>query len=137
MTEHRDINCCGCGGIVSARLTDGQEIYPHRRDLFEVPFWRCDACGGFVGTHYKDQRRGQDPLRPKGTIPTPELRRVRSELHKRIDPLWREGPWTRKGVYGAISDEIGREFHIGEISSMQDAQDVDLAIEALKEREPA
>ena len=30
----RLIRCCGCGDKVQARLTDGSEIYPHRKDLF-------------------------------------------------------------------------------------------------------
>ena len=52
----REILCCGCGGEkVQARLTHGSEIYPHRKDLYSLPFWKCDACGNFVGN------LGQDP----------------------------------------------------------------------------
>lgn len=45
------IHCCGCGETVTARLTDGREIYPHRQDLSGLPFWKCDTCGNYVGCH--------------------------------------------------------------------------------------
>jgi hypothetical protein len=34
-----------------ARLTRGAEVYPHRLDLREKPFWLCDGCGAFCGCH--------------------------------------------------------------------------------------
>ena len=37
------IYCCGCAQDVTARLTDGSEIYPHRLDLADIPFWVCDT----------------------------------------------------------------------------------------------
>ena len=65
--------CCGCGKEVDARLTDGAEVYPHRRDLASLPFWKCDACGNFVGCHHKTRER----TKPLGCIPTPEIKDVR------------------------------------------------------------
>ncbi|NTG07102.1 hypothetical protein [Rhizobium rhizogenes] len=53
MSKKRTLFCCGCQAEVSARLTDGKEIYPHRRDLHDLPFWKCDACKNFVGCHHK------------------------------------------------------------------------------------
>jgi len=41
------IFCCGCGQDIDARLTDGAEIFPYRKDLYSLPFWKCDACGNF------------------------------------------------------------------------------------------
>ena len=61
--------CCECANHVEARLTDGREIYPHRPDLAALPFWRCDGCGGYVGTHH----RSDDPTRPLGVIPSSAL----------------------------------------------------------------
>jgi hypothetical protein len=45
--------CTGCEHEVEARLTNGEERYPHRPDLYELPFWKCDACSGYVGCHHK------------------------------------------------------------------------------------
>lgn len=35
------IFCCGCQKEVDALLTSGAEIYPHRCDLKDLPFWKC------------------------------------------------------------------------------------------------
>ena len=70
MSKRRSIFCCGCQSDVQARLTDGAEIYAHRRDLASLPFWKCDACGNFVGCHHKTKHR----TRPLGCIPTKEIK---------------------------------------------------------------
>lgn len=97
------IYCCACAGEVEARLTDGREIYPHRSDLKALPFWRCDACGNFVGCHHKTKNR----TAPLGCIPTPELRAARKHLHALIDPVWQSGRMARKDLYASISREVG------------------------------
>lgn len=60
------IYCTGCGKDVQARLTDGAERYPHRPDLYELPFWKCDTCGNYVGCHHKTRA----PTKPLGCIAT-------------------------------------------------------------------
>lgn len=119
-TSNRQIYCCGCGHDVGARLTDGSEIYPHRHDLRGLPFWRCDACGNFVGCHHKTR----DRTRPLGCIPTPEISARRKRLHALFDPAWRDGRIGRKELYAAISKAIGREYHTGEIRSIEEADQV-------------
>lgn len=79
-----NIFCAGCAAEVDARLTDGGEIYPHRGDLAGLPFWKCDACGNYVGCHHKTK----DRTRPLGRIPTVEVRRARRHCHEVFDPLW-------------------------------------------------
>jgi hypothetical protein len=53
MSIFEDIFCCECREKVNARLTEGEEIYPHREDLKDLPFWICDKCKNFVGCHHK------------------------------------------------------------------------------------
>lgn len=77
------IHCCECGNDVDARLTDGREIYPHRLDLFSLPFWKCDKCKNFVGCHHKTKYR----TKPLGCIPTPEIKNARKQIHSLLDPL--------------------------------------------------
>ncbi len=60
------IYCCGCNEKIKARLTNGEEIYPHRTDLYLLPFWKCDSCGNFVGCHHKTD----NPTKPLGCIPS-------------------------------------------------------------------
>ena len=86
--------CCGCSTDVNARLTDGREIYPHRPDLYSLPFWRCDNCKNYVGCHHKSKNR----THPLGCIPTPEIKEARKKIHAIIDPMWKSGAMTRKDV---------------------------------------
>lgn len=118
--ETREIRCVACESKVMARLTDGAEIYPHRADLSELPFWKCDTCGNFVGCYYKTTNR----THPMGCIPTPELRKARIQLHSLIDPLWKEGKIKRNTLYKRLSDQLGWNYHTAQLRSMDDARAV-------------
>lgn len=124
-----DLYCCGCETTVSARLTNGTEIYPHRTDLYKLPFWRCDACGNFVGCHHKTN----NPTRPLGCIPTPELKEARKRIHAILDPLWKGGRMTRGGVYAHLSAELGWKYHTAKIRSMDEARKVYRIVSKLHE----
>lgn len=117
----RTIFCCGCQADVSARLTDGREIYPHRRDLYSLPFWKCDACGNFVGCHHKTA----DRTNPLGCIPTPELKAARQHIHRILDPLWKGGGHNRTQLYASIASQIGVPvYHTAEIRTVEQARQV-------------
>ena len=119
--KSRTIFCCGCKTDVTARLTTGKEIYPHRRDLASLPFWKCDACGNFVGYHHKTS----DRTRPLGCIPTPEIKTARSHIHRILDPLWKENRVPRRDLYQRIAASIGvAEYHTAEIRSVEQAREV-------------
>ena len=112
------IYCCACGGDVEARLTNGGEIYPHRADLKDLPFWRCDACGNFVGCHHKTK----DRTTPLGCIPTMELKNARKAIHALIDPIWQSGRMGRREMYEAMSRDLGWEFHTAELRTIGEAR---------------
>jgi hypothetical protein len=114
------IYCTSCQKDIEARLTDGSEIYGHRPDLQNLPFWRCDTCKNHVGCHHKTK----DRTRPLGNIPTPELRNARQHIHKILDPLWQSGKYKRGEVYGIISEKIGYRYHTAEIKTVEDAREV-------------
>jgi len=114
------IYCCGCQNHVEARLTDGGEIYPHRQDLANLPFWQCGACGNYVGCHYKTKNR----TAPLGCIPTPELKTARQHIHALLDPLWRSGSISRKDLYAEISAKLGRKYHTANLRSVDEAREV-------------
>ena len=122
MTEptKRKIHCCGCRADVQAKLTDGREIYPHREDLWDLPFWKCDQCGNYVGCHHKTQNR----TRPLGCIPTEEIRHHRNEIHKLLDQIWKDGMISRKEAYRWISARIGKEYHTANIRSVEEAKEI-------------
>lgn len=115
------IYCCGCLSDISARLTSGREIYPRRKDLSSLPFWRCDTCKNFVGCHHKTK----DRTRPLGVIPTPAVKAARQHIHRVLDPLWESGRFRRRALYARIAQEIGiPEYHTAEIKSVEEARQV-------------
>lgn len=114
------IRCCGCEKKVESRLTDGGEIYPHRPDLKSLPFWKCDACGDYVGCHHKTKNRTQ----PLGCIPTPEIKNARQHIHKLLDPIWQSGKMKRKELYKILSDRLGWKYHTANIRSVEEAREV-------------
>lgn len=108
----KEIFCVECDEIVQAPRMFGVSIYPHRKDLYSKMFYQCPRCGNYVGSH----RDG----RPLGTIPTPELRRLRNEVHRIIDEYWlpAKDRKKRKELYADLSRFLGREYHTGELNSM-------------------
>lgn len=129
MSQTRAVYCCGCVREVQARLTDGREIYPHRPDLADLPFWRCDTCRNYVGCHHKTA----DRTRPMGSIPTKEVSARRRRLHALFDQAWKSGEIGRRELYEAISKAIGHEYHAGEIRSVEEADRVlDAGVKALR-----
>lgn len=120
MSEKRKIFCCGCQSSIEARLTDGAEIYPHRKDLSRLPFWKCDTCKNFVGCHHKTKNR----TRPLGCIPTPAIKKIRSSIHAVLDPLWKSGRFNRSVLYSDIAHVLGlEEYHTAELRSVEQANE--------------
>jgi hypothetical protein len=114
------IHCCECNIFIEARLTNGEEIYPHRIDLYKLPFWICDKCSNYVGCHHKTKNRTM----PLGSIPTPELRKERRYMHSILDPIWKSGKMKRKDIYAMISKKIGRDFHTADIRTTKEALEI-------------
>lgn len=125
------IYCTGCETEVEARLTSGEEIYPHRPDLHSLPFWRCDACENYVGCHHKTS----NPTKPLGVIPTSELKRARQMIHEKLDPLWQSGEMSRREVYAKLSEALGKTYHTANIRSLEEAREVYRQVLALKKLE--
>jgi hypothetical protein len=123
----KQIYCVACGYDVDARLTNGKELYPHRPDLFSLPFWRCDLCKNFVGCHHKTK----NPTAPLGCIPTPELKNARKHIHALIDPIWQSGKMKRKDLYSAISKVVGWSYHTAKTKSIEEARAAYRAAQAI------
>ena len=117
----KGIYCCGCNKDVNARLTDGGEIYPHRPDLKELPFWKCDKCGNCVGCHHKMEN---NPTQPLGIIPTREIRNARKHIHAILDPIWQSGKMKRAVIYAELSKKLGWKYHTANIRTIYEARKV-------------
>ena len=120
MSKTRTIYCTGCVKDVEARLTDGAERYPHRPDLYKLPFWKCDTCGNYVGCHHKTK----NPTQPLGCIATPEILDARKKIHALLDPLWKSNLIDRKHAYARITEKLGYQYHTGEIRTIDEARNV-------------
>lgn len=118
LAERRAIYCCACGGKIQARLTDGREVYPHRPDLADLPFWRCDTCGNYVGCHHKTKNR----TNPLGNIPSPEIRNARKHIHAILDPLWQSGRFKRGFIYAKLTEHMGFEYHTAHLRTLDEAR---------------
>jgi hypothetical protein len=118
------IYCIACNGDVDARLTDGSEIYQHRPDLYDLPFWKCDKCGGFVGCHHKTKNR----IAPLGNIPTNEITQARKRIHAVVDPLSQSGSITRKALYSQLTEVLGRQYHTAELRSIAECNLIESAL---------
>jgi hypothetical protein len=119
--------CIGCKKDQEARLTNGEEMYPHRQDLYSLPFWKCTECPAFVGCHHKTNT----PTKPLGYLATKEIKQARMKIHDKLDPLWKSGKFSRREIYAKLSDRIGKTFHSAEIKSIEEADEVHKALTEL------
>jgi len=124
------IYCCQCKFEVIARLTNGEEVYPHRKDLQSLPFWKCDGCKNTVGCHHKTK----NPTKPLGVIPSQEIKDARQHLHRVIDPIWQSKKMKRGDVYKAISESVGWDYHTAEIRTVEQARQAYRAAKQISER---
>lgn len=115
-----NIYCTGCEKDVNARLTNGKERYPHRPDLYELPFWKCDTCGNYVGCHHKTN----SPTNPLGVIATPEIIEARKKIHTLLDPLWKSKKIKRGQAYAYVSHRLGYSYHNGQIRTIDEARTI-------------
>lgn len=127
MGECMKIYCCGCCSDVEPVLVSGKEIYPHRQDLYGLPFWRCEECGNYVGCHHKTRNR----TAPLGCIPTKEIKEARKKVHALLDPLWQNGGYKRAQLYKIISDKLGWKYHTANIKTTDEAAKVVQIISSL------
>lgn len=113
----KDIYCTKCQKVVTATIATGLDIYPHRPDLYTKLFYVCPQCHNYVGTHSNGK--------PLGTIPYPELRQWRNKVHNVIDKYWLPNK-THKRVqlYKELSDFIGKEYHTGELNTIDDCKNI-------------
>lgn len=123
------IYCTGCEEDVEARLTDGAERYPHRPDLADIIFWKCDTCGNYVGCHHKTST----PTKPLGVIATRPLLEARKKIHALLDPLWKSKKIKRGQAYAYVSKRLGYNYHNGEIRTIDEARTVYQIVAQLKE----
>lgn len=119
------LTCEYCGN--DAVLVTGKEIYPHRRDLYNLQFWSCLPCGAWVGCH-----KNSDAV-PLGRLANAELRKAKSAAHAAFDPIWKDGNKRRSDAYYWLSKQLNvpfKECHIGMFNIATCAEVVRVCAEA-------
>ena len=124
-----NIFCCNCNKEVNTILTTGEEIYPHREDLYKLNFYKCSCCGNFVGCH-KNYNKFPKPL---GVIASKEIKEKRIEIHNIIDPIFISGKIERKKIYKLLSNSLGYSYHTANIKTIEEANKVIRIIRIIKE----
>lgn len=102
-----DVPCAYCNN--PAEFVGGDVIYPHRPDLADKKFWRCEPCQAYVGCH-----KGTEL--PLGRLANAELRKAKMNAHAAFDPLWKEDGMDRSAAYTWLQEAMGLpedECHIG------------------------
>ena len=107
------VDCTYCGE--PAVLKRGKEVYDRLPHLAQKKFWVCEPCDARVGCH-------MDTTIPLGTLATAELRQLRAQAHRALDPSWSSGRLTRTQVYQNLANwlDIPKEHcHIGQFGEEQ------------------
>lgn len=120
-----NIFCNECDENVDAKLSTGNEIYPHRDDLKDTVYWVCPKCGAYVGTH-----KNSEEHKPLGTLAGPELRTWRNWVHKNIDKYWMLGTVSRTNMYKQLSKNMNMQFHTATLKTKEECQQ---AVEVAKQ----
>jgi len=123
-----EIYCCECKKDVEAELITGQRAYQHREDLWDMLFWQCPNCDNFVGTHKNSKKHA-----PMGHICGKELKKLKMDIHRILDPLWRSGRYSRKQIYLIVSSKIGWSYHTGRIKCIEEAEEIYKTIKKIKD----
>lgn len=90
-----------------AKLVSGDVVFPHRPDLKNKHFYRCEPCSARVGCH-------PGTTTPMGSLASKELRYQRSLAHLALDALWKRNYMTRQEAYLWLAQEFGASTHIGQ-----------------------
>lgn len=100
-----------------AKLVSGDVVYPHRKDLKDKQFYQCpDHPDHFVGCH-------PDTDIPLGFMASPELRKLRSQVHRLFDPIWRDDDeLSRTKAYKWFAEQMelpSEVTHVGMFNTQQ------------------
>ena len=104
---------CDC----PTQLVTGKEVYPHRKDLYSKKFYRCIThTDTFVGCH-------PNTTKPLGVPAPPELRKLRSQVHRLFDPIWKNDSETsRAKAYKWFSKQMALPPSITHVGMFDKAQ---------------
>ena len=84
---------------------------------------------------YFSNKNKKTPTQPLGVIATPEIKKVRMEIHALLDPIWKNSNISRSQVYKKISKILGYKYHTANIMSEKEAIRVMEIVREIKQKE--
>lgn len=95
--------CPECGN--PTELVKGDKIYPNCAPVHKKYFWACLPCQTWVGCH-------PDSKDPLGIPAGASLRKLRSQVHRGFDPLWRDKHFkSRNAAYKWLAKRLKLNWH--------------------------
>ena len=88
-----------------AEWVENKEVYGRNYGKSYM-MWLCRKCDAYVGCHNNTHK-------PLGIMANAELRGWRITTHHIIDPLWKNGKYSRTQVYNILRQHFGKYIHIG------------------------
>lgn len=96
-----------------SKLVSGEQIYPNRKDLYNLSFYRCsNHTDYYVGCH-----KGTNNA--LGILANREHRSWKIKCHAIFDPLWKSRKNFRKDLYCRLAHAMNipiEQTHFGEFS---------------------
>ena len=90
------VTCPYCTGKVF--LVENKELYGKNYGRWPYGYLcKTKGCGAFVGCHPNTHL-------PMGTMANTKLRKMRSDVHKHFDALWKDGPFSRRKAYQLLAN---------------------------------
>lgn len=100
----------------AAEFVNGETVYPHRKDLHSLNFWKCSSCSAYVGCHKRHPKYNPNGDKPLGRLANFELRTAKRVAHFHFDPLWHFSDMSRTEAYKWLARKLDidpKDCHIG------------------------
>ena len=123
--EPMKIYCTTCESDQEAIKARGRDLYPGKGN--DKRYYRCTGCDRSWVTRHR--HTGE----PMGTMAGPDVRRLRSNAHRLVDPIWQSGRMSRQALYLKIGRLTGRDYHAGTLATKAELDAVERAIGELYE----
>lgn len=102
--------CPYCGK--AAELIDSSAVYQRSYGMI----WMCKPCDAYTGVH-----ASSPTFKPLGTLAKAPLRKMRSEVHKLFDPLWKKGKMSRNEAYSWLADQMNKTKETTHVAMFDEA----------------
>lgn len=90
--------------------------------------WGATGCPGSIGCHPDGK--------PLGVPASSTVKNLRIQAHAAFDPIWKDGMMRRGQAYRWLSNKMGKQIHIGELTADECKEVIRLSLEFYPELYP-